>query len=323
MASVSQFAQHLLRLDPQRNSARLTMFNYFKHVVDPNSPFTPGVVQQFYSRVMQFDQWQNDAQTLSDTARADLVSFLRGHAQDDEIELWRYLRHPDTMQVVPLKIYQDLEELALTEHEPRQKSGDKVRCVKISDLQTLVLILSPTGTLEAKVYPNLAMITGAKLKLVSPVSHLYYTSSLELMPHVRQLLEGSLLTQHCFEVTTEGVQGLITRGATFQKFETFIRAKLSETQDLFLCLKKVEKHFINPQSDPFYQELVGRLERANRIVNNRNADNLEEADRALNKGRSALRTIFPNDRLLTLLITHLEYGLQTRQEAGRPERNAP
>ncbi len=299
------------------------MFNYFKHVIDPNAPFTPGLVQGFYSRVMQFDQWQNDAQALSETARSDLVSFLRGHAQEDEIELWRYLRHPDSIQVVPLKVYQDLEELALSEHEPRQKSGDKVRCVKVSDLQTLVLILSPTGTLEAKVYPNMALVSGPKLKLVAPVTHLYYTSALELMPHVRQLLEGSLMTQHCFEITTEGVQGLITRGATFQKFETFIRAKLSETQDLFMSLKKVEKHFINPQSDPFYQELVGRLERANRMVNNPRAENLEEADRALNRGRSALRTIFPNDRLLTLLVTHLEYGLQTRQGPPEPTRNAP
>lgn len=322
MASVSQFAQHLLRLDPQRNSARLTMFNYFKHVVDSNAPFTPGIVQAFYSRVLQFDQWQNDAQSLSDTARADIVSFLRSHAQEDELELWRYLRHPDTLQVVPIKIYQDLEELAVSEHEPRQKSGDKVRCVKVSEAQTLVLILSPTGTLEAKVFPNLAMVSGPRLRLVAPVTHLYYTSTLELMPHVRQILEGSLLTSHCFEVTADGVQGLVTRGATFQKFETFIRAKLSETQDLFLSLKKVERHFINSQSDPFYQELVGRLERANRIVNSAQSGNVEEAERALNRGRSALRTIFPNDRLLSLLVTHLEYGLETRQK-GHSERSAP
>lgn len=299
------------------------MFNYFKHVLDPNAPFTPGVVQVFYSRVMQFDQWQTDAQTLSDTARGDIVSFLRQHAQEDELELWRYLRHPDSLQVVGLKIYQDLEELALSEHEPRQKSGDKVRCVKMSETQTLVLILTSTGTLEAKVFPNMAMIAGPRLRLVAPVTHLYYTSSLELMPHIRQILEGSLLTSHCFEVTNDGIQGLVTRGATFQKFETFIRAKLSETQDLFTSLKKVERHFINPQSDPFYQELVGRLERANRMVNNPRADNLEEADRALNRGRTALRTIFPNDRLLTLLVTHLEYGIQARQNGQLPERNSP
>ncbi len=314
MASVTQFAQHLLRLDPQRNSARLALFNYMKHVIEPSQPFTPELIAAFYARVLQFDQWQTDALILSETVRGDIASFLKHHATQGEIEQWRELRHPDTLQIVPLKLYQDLETLVLSEHETRQKSGDQIKCIKISDNQCLVLILSPGGTLEVKVYPAMAIINGARLKAVTPTSHLFYSSDLELMPHVRQILEGSLLTIHCFELTPEGVQGLITRGASFQKFETFIRAKLNETQDLFFSLKKLERHFINPQTDPYYQELIGRLERANRLLSHPGFEALEEAERALNRGRSALRNIFPNDRLLTLLVTHLEYGIQQRRE---------
>jgi hypothetical protein len=81
---------------------------------------------------------------------------------------------------------------------------------------------------------------------------------------------------------------------------------------LFLQLKKVEKHFINPQTDPFYQEIVGRLEKAKRLMMNPTPENIVEADKALNRGRFALRVIFPNDRLLTLLITHLEHGISER-----------
>ena len=133
------------------------------------------------------------------------------------------------------------------------------------------------------------------------------------MPQVRQVLEGSLMTTHCFHVDYEGVHGLITRGYTFQKFETYIRAKLSETQDLFASLKKVERHFIDAQSDPYYQDMVSRLERANRMLGNPSLDALAEAERALNRGRLGLKNIFPNDRLLTLLVTHLEYGISQRR----------
>jgi len=315
MTPVSQFAQYLLKQDPQRNQARLTLYNFLKHVMEPNLPFSPAVIQAFYARVMQFDHWQSDAENMSEIVRHDLQGFLNQYALEKEFEPWQHLRHPDTLQIVQLKVLGDLQELVETEHAARQKSGDQIKWVRISENQILVLILSPTGSLEAKVYSNMALVWGSRLRLVAPVTQLYYSSDLELMPHVRQVLEGSLLTTHCFHVDNEGVHGLITRGYTFQKFETFIRAKLSETQDLFASLKKLERHFINPQSDPYYQELITRLERANRLLNVQSHDGLAEAERALNRGRMCLKNVFPNDRLLTLLVTHLDYGINQKRPA--------
>lgn len=316
MTPVSQFAQYLLKQDPQRNPARLTLYNFLKHVIEPSLPFSPAVLQAFYARVLQFDHWQNDSENLAQTVRMDLQGFLKQHAINNEHEAWIHLRHPDTLQVVQLKVFKDLEELVEFEHGPRQKSGDTVKWVKLSETQILVLVLSPTGSLEAKVYPNTALVWGSRLRLMAPVTQLYYSSDLELMPHVRQVLEGSLLTTHCFHVDSEGVHGLVTRGYTFQKFETFIRAKLSETNDLFAALKKLERHFINPQSDPYYQEMVSRLERANRMLSLNSTESLMEAERALNRGRVFVKSVFPNDRLLSLLVTHLDYGISQRR--GHP-----
>lgn len=309
MASVHQFAQHLLRLDPKINQARTCFYNYLKYMVDPNLAFTPGVVQTFYSRALQFEQWQTDAHVLGETVRSDVTGFLKTVDEPQTAELWRYLRHPESTQIVPLKIYADLEELVREEHAPRQKSGDQLKCVKVSDTHCMALLLSPTGSLEIKVFPNMALIWGTRLRLVAPVSHLHYSSKLELMPHVRQVLEGNLQTTHCFEVTVDRVQGLTTRGATFKIFETFICGSMAETQSVFLQLKKLEKHFINPQTDPFYQEIVGKLERAKRLIENPTVENIAEADKALNRGRFALRVIFPNDRLLSLLVTHIEHTI--------------
>jgi hypothetical protein len=313
MTPVSQFAQYLLKQDPQRNQARLTLYNFLKGVMEPNLPFSPAVIQSFYARVLQFDHWQNDSENMSQVVRTDLQGFLRQYSLGPEHEAWQNLRHPDSLQIVTLKQPGDLQELIETEHAARQKSGDQIRTVHMSDTQILVLVLSPSGSLEAKVYSNMALVWGSRLRLTAPVSQLYYSSDLELMPHVRQVLEGTLLTTHCFHVDSEGVHGLITRGYTFQKFETFIRARLADTQDLFASLKKVERHFINPQSDPYYQEMVTRLERANRLLGVQNHDGLLEAERTLNKGRLILKNVFPNDRLLTLLVTHLDYGINEKR----------
>jgi hypothetical protein len=223
--------------------------------------------------------------------------------------------------MVTLKNIEDLEDLVIAEFAARQRSGDQIRHARLSATEVLTLILFPSGKLEVHVYPNLAVVWGARLGLVSPVSRLHYTPELELMPHVKQVLEGNQMITHCFHVDREGVHGLMTRGASFQKFETYIRAKLSDTQDLFSSLKRLERHFIKPQSDPYYQEMVARLERATRLLDSRRPGDLEAAESALNKGRLCLKSTFPNDRLLTLLVTHLEHGIHQRRTQRQPEPN--
>jgi hypothetical protein len=313
MASVSQFAQHLLKLDPQRSVPRLTLYNYVKHVLDPSAVFSADTIRGFYGRVLQFESWQTDAKSLSDNVRTDVAGFLKTLVQVDAPESWLHMRHADALQVVPIRQFHDLEELMREEHQARLKSGAQLKAIRINDREGLCLLLDNEGTLEALVYPQLAVVWGARLRLLEPMTRLIYGSDMDLAANVRQVLDGSLMTTHCFQITSEGVQGLITRGHTFQKFETYIRAKLPETGDLFASLKKVERHFINPQTDPYYQELVSRLERGHRLLNHPTPQNLSEAERALNRGRHLLRTAFPNDRLLSLLVTHLEYGIQQHQ----------
>jgi hypothetical protein len=312
MTSVTQFAQYLLKLDPQRLPARLALYNYLKQIMEPTLPFTPGVIQTFYGRVLQFDFWQRESAALSATIRADIASFIKNQPMENDPS-WGLIRHPDTLQVIRLTQAEDLEDIVDCEHAARRKSGDKVKLLRISDSQMMVLIMPQDGGLEVKVYPASALVWGARLRLMTPTSHLQYTSNLELVPHVRQVVEGTLLTTLCFHVDQEGVHGLVTRGHTFQKFETFIRAKMTETQDLFFSLKRLEKHFINAQSDPFYQEVVAHLEKAHKNLAHPNPDTIMAADKALTKGRLVLRNVFPNDRLLQILVTHLEYGItQTR-----------
>src|ERR1035437_6302585 len=133
MTSVNQFAQYLLKLDPKTNQARLTLYNFLKHVMDPTLPFSPAIIQAFYARVLQFNHWQNDSQSLSETVRADVHSYVKQFANNDEAAGWAKLRHPDTLQVVELKVFQDLEDLVETEHLPRRKSGDQVKLVRLSE----------------------------------------------------------------------------------------------------------------------------------------------------------------------------------------------
>ena len=87
------------------------------------------------------------------------------------------------------------------------------------------------------------------------------------------------------------------------------------------------RHFIDAQSDPDYQEIVTKLERANRLLSNPTLDNVMVAEKALNRGRMYLKNAFPNDRLLGLLVTHLDYGLSQKRKiephAGDTSKQVP
>ena len=63
------------------------------------------------------------------------------------------------------------------------------------------------------------------------------------------------------------------------------------------------------------------LSPSNRLLTNPHPDNVEMAERALNKGRICLKNAFPNDRLLTLLITHLDYGINQSRSQSTDHRN--
>lgn len=133
MTPVSQFAQYLLKHDLQRNPARLTLFNFIKHILEPGLPFSPAVIQMFYARVLQFDHWQNEANQLAEIVRNDVEGYLKQNANETELAAWVSLRHSDTLQIVPLRLFQDLRELVEAEHAPRRKSGDEIKTIRLSD----------------------------------------------------------------------------------------------------------------------------------------------------------------------------------------------
>jgi len=312
MTSVTQFAQHLLKLDPQRTPARQCLYNYLKHILDPIEPFTPSVIEDFYRRALTLDYWHQNAKELGTAVRNDLNSYLFQFPVEKDLS-WDQIRHADELQVIPIHRESDFLQILERAEKSRLQDGDRLKLIPTGQGHVLSIVLSSVGTLEVKSYPLKSVLSGATLKPLSAVSHLFYNSKLELMPHVKQILEGSLLTVISFSMEEDGVHGVISRGHTFQKFETFIRAHLSDHFDLFNQLKRLERFYVDPQSDPFYREIINQLEQANLNLKNPTPLQLQTAEKILRKGQSALKNAFPGDRLLQLLVTHLDLGLTQAQ----------
>ncbi|NCN40085.1 hypothetical protein GW916_02440 [bacterium] len=321
MTSVTQFAQHLMKLDPHRTPTRQCLYNYLKHILDPIEPFTPSVIEDFYQRCLHLDYWRQNARELGEHVRKDLASYFHQQPEAKDLD-WDQIRHADEIQVLSIHKESDFLQILEASENKRLQKGDRLKLMPTGNHSILSMVLSEVGTLEVRVYPFMAFISGAQLSPLGPTSHLFYNSKLELMPHVRQTLEGSLLTVICFSLEEDGIHGVISRGHAFQKFESFIKSKTSDHFDLFSQLKKLERFFIDPQSDPYYREIISALEQSCLRIKAPTPLSLQMGEKNLRKGQSALKNAFPGDRLLKLLVTHLDLGLQ-QAKYGKTDSKTP
>ncbi len=314
MISVTHLAQHLLQLDPQKNVARLALYHYLKNCCDINGDLSASLIDQFYRKALVFQYWQTHQKTLGETLRNDLSSFLRDTQAPLDLER---IRHADELQVVQLEQARDVQGLIEAELQNEIRPGDRLKLVRLSTQQTMSLKLNPSGCLKVRVHPHFALISNGRLELLPALSQLEYNSQMELLPQAKHWLDTSMLTTAQFYLREGGVEGLLIRGYTFQKFETLRQSSISQHPELFYSLKRLERHYINPKSDPFYQELVALLERAYQLVSSGHPDGPNLAQEALRRGKLALKNIFPSDKLLLLLVTNIEYWMLT-SDKGQP-----
>lgn len=306
MTTVTDLAQHLLRLDPQKNVARLALYHFLKNQRNLETPFTAEVLEEFYRRALYFQYWQSQKAELSKTVQQDLISYPGPIGFDlDQVT------HAGEMQIVAIEQFKDLQAIVEKYLQQQKTAGEKFRLVRLSEQRIMALHLSAKGDLKVLVFPQLCVIRQGTLIPLAPLTRLYYNAALELEPQREQMLEVSEMVTAHFRLAGQSCDGHFLRGYAFQRAEVF-NDLITQAQELFFALKSTERHFINPQSDPFYQELVSVLEHGTHVLKSRHPEALTVATNALKRGRLALKSIFPNDKLLLLLVTNLEFLLNSK-----------
>ncbi|MGE0762638.1 MAG: hypothetical protein AB7N80_05115 [Bdellovibrionales bacterium] len=317
MSSVTHLTQHLLKLDPGKNVARQTLFNYLKVFVSSGAQLNAEILNQFFAYVLNYQYWQANTKNLGQSVQADLETFAQSFRLDFEMS---QVHFPHLTQLVILEQTRDVEQLINTLERSRREDGDRGKLMAISDQQMLAATLKSNGALIVRVYGRAAQIVGGALQLIRPLTELQYTSQLELDKQVVQLLEGPMVTAARFNLNDDGCQGVMVRGHMLQRYETLSAGGLAQHAELFYGLKRIERFFINPTSDPYHRELVGGLERAYQLLQNGHPDGKRMANGALQRGKAALKHIFPNDKLLMVLVTNIEFALISPQpSAPQPE----
>jgi hypothetical protein len=147
---------------------------------------------------------------------------------------------------------------------------------------------------------------------------LFYTPELILHSNMIQNIELGPHTAARFRTLPDGIHGHIVRGYTFQRFATMDGGGLHKYPVLFYPLKRLEQFFVNRKTDPMYIELTNLLEKALDLMSQNHPEGLKFAEAALERGRLALEHIFPDDKLVRLLINNLEKTLALESARRAP-----
>lgn len=305
MASVTQLAQFLLTLNPQAHVARLSFYHWVKNFLDLNAELKASMIDEFYSHALLNSYWQTHQKLLGETVAHDLSLF--GHSQELSFDP-KGVRHSHQFQIVELSHAQD-SLAAITRYFEDREPGRKVKILPINPQKILTIQATSHHGLIVQVFSQIMMVNGAHLQPISPLSDLRYDPHLELIPGAVQILQTGHSNWSRFQLDEDGCHGLSVTGYTFQKTEAFLGKNISHYPELYYGLKQLERFYIDLNSDPLYQELISLLERALNMAGTTHPEAYNLANTALKKGRLALKNIFPNDKLLRLLITNLEYRI--------------
>ncbi len=263
MITVEELGRQLQLLEPQKNPARLAFYNFVRNFLPGSTPFTQEMLDAFYDRALILNHWQTNKKALGETLRDDLakISAQRSFAFSLDQVL-----HSCDIQAITFERLSDFQALLDKGSKRLESSGEKVRLFELRQGHThtphevLSVRLTKTGAVIVEIYPNVAMIVDGELQLVRPHSRLTYTLELDFNPQVDQILATSLMRVARFRGTGHKITGQFIQGVHFASSESFDKP-LNEIAEVNQAVKRIERFYVNPVSDPYYQDLYEKVVR--------------------------------------------------------------
>ncbi|MCB0422353.1 MAG: hypothetical protein KDD61_15245 [Bdellovibrionales bacterium] len=315
MANIGNVVQFLLSKEPPAQQGRLALYHYLKNLKDLKDPFTRTTLQEFFLRSLSHQYWQDHKEILTQGILEDLKEFQKLNSLGFELSdiLW-----PSQTQVFSLENFENVFLVVQRSLEKEKEASSKYQLIKLPNGKLLALMLHANGTLTVMVYSSGVYVKTGELQPMPPETKLQYSASMELAEETPQLLTSSLMSFCQFALVAGECAGVRLKGFTYQK-EEVLTGTMVQRPDLFYPIKSLERFFIKPESDPFYVELTRILQKANELIQVGHPDQEKIAKEAFKRGQMALKNIFPDDKLLQLLVSNLQHSLIKLGDAGQPK----
>ncbi|MEZ0391285.1 MAG: hypothetical protein ACAH59_03655 [Pseudobdellovibrionaceae bacterium] len=303
MLKVGALIKYLSENHRQPPPARLTFLNYLTNLVDSEAQVTPELLEIFFAHCLEYAHWQQNRKQLGQEIR-DLLQ--------DHMDL-AGLKWPEETQILELESGSDFTDALQVYLNSTYKKGEKYRLIHEADKKILAIVLMPDHSICVRTFDRKMMIRHGQLEPLKKDFALYYTPDLELDPAHTQQLEVAPFVVAQFQNGSEGLKGSLVRGYLCQKSFDLQGENIAAYPKLFYAIKKMEKHFINRQTDPYYQQTISALEKTIENVRLGDPEAIQESIDVIAQAQNAIEYVFTGDKLLNLLLRDLQHTLAQRK----------
>jgi len=310
MKTVSEFLKHLLSLSPQDNAARLALYHYLKNFRSSLEYLEPELIESFIRKSLSLEYWRENQDVLTQETLKCLNSFYDSMSGFD----FSKIKPANKIQVIALTHQNDLYEIVQKYLLKTHSATTQYRLIPFGHLKCLAVILLEGGGIKTIIFDNLMTLENGQITPLNVDQCLIYTKELELNPSQIQLLEIAPYIWAQFTISNDGLRGTLIKGYTYQKVQALESISLNKVPDIFYTLKRIERYFVNQATDPFYRDLINILEQGLKILQTNLYNRVTLAERALDRGLIAFEKVFPDDKILQILIKDLTHSIQVETE---------
>lgn len=308
MQTAGELLNYISTQNHLSSTSLLTLNNYLHHLLPADSPLTVDLLNRFFRDCLVYPHWIQNRKELEDSTKELLRRFETEHRSDLNLS---DVKWPTEMQVIEIENRSDFLDLInayLTFQY--QKSGSRFRLISDSDKLVYALILHNDRSLTIRQFDRRMTILNGAIAPLRTDLEVQYRSDLDIEGDVEQKLEISPFVSCRFYKTRSLFSASLVRGYMFQKFHEFKDSRIESYPRLFYTLKKLERHFIRRETDPFYQQLTTELERTLHLIRLREPLDEQLIMNLQVRAQNALEYVYTDDKLLNLLIRELKLGNQ-------------
>jgi hypothetical protein len=222
------------------------------------------------------------------------------------------VKWPQDTQLVELEHLSDLTDSVQVYLNSIYKKNERYRLLLDQNKKILAVVLHEDHSVSVRSFDRKMILRHGQLEPLRKDLTLTYLPTLDLAPNQLQKIEVSPFVTAQFQSTEEGFRGCLVRGYVFQKFIDLRGENLTVHPKLFYAVKRLEQHFIDRRTDPFYRETVIALEKTIELVTKHDPEATANATDILARAQNALEYVFAGDRMLGLLIRDLQNTLSSR-----------
>ncbi len=303
MVTHEEFAKFILRLNPQNSASRLALYNYTKNFLDLSATFTADTLDRFYRSCLVHEYWRREAKELAHETQNLFQKFC------EEYQLPYQILHPvDKMQVIKVENEKDIQDVCqnfLSRHNLLKTT------TMIHDGDQIILVqLLRENNIKVHVFENSFLIRNGFIEPLCYDQNVIYNSGLEMESETAHNIKimPQILAQ--FKYSQNRIEVNYIQGPYFKKIRAHIFDKLIDDKQLYFTLKKLERHFVDRNSDPIYLETVSKLEEALYLLEAHGEKAYEFALKALEIGNNYYKHAFPDDKMLGQLLNDLRFYLK-------------